>query len=363
MAVDFNVIFSASVGRMDMMSAALGSLGVAVYLMQREKSLARALLLGNALAACGCLTHPNGVFFSVDLLFLAIYLDRSQLLRWRVATAFVVPYAAALGAWGAYIAQDPTLFFAQFRGNAGSQRFLFLAHPVDSLRNEIVNRYFAVFGVPPFSSGASMLKMGILLAFVIGALLFFLNPEFRKQRGYRALMVMFLIHTGMLFAIDGFKQTFYMVYAEPLWIALLAAVAYHYWTCVPRARWVVAAALGAVLCINIFVTAGRWRANPYRNRFLPAVTFLQQHPASVMASSEMGLELGFTPSLTDDFRLGYRSGKRPRLIVLDENRYQPWIALLAGQDPGNYAYIQRLLREEYRLAYENPGYKIYERLH
>ena len=81
-----------------------------------------------------------------------------------------------------------------------------------------------------------------------------------------------------------------------------------------------------------------------------------------MASSEMGLELGFTSSLTDDFRLGYRSGKRAGLIVLDEARYQPWIELLAGQDPGNYQFIQRLLREEYRLVYDRAGYKIYQRL-
>src|SRR2546423_370166 len=61
LAVDFNVIFSASVGRMDMMAVALGSLGIAAYLSLRETSVPRALLCGGALAACACLTHPNAI--------------------------------------------------------------------------------------------------------------------------------------------------------------------------------------------------------------------------------------------------------------------------------------------------------------
>jgi hypothetical protein len=369
MAVDFNLIFSASVGRMDMMAVALGSLGVAVYLELREKSLARALLLGNLLAACACLTHPNAVFFAADLLFLTLYLDRSRLRNWRAAAGLVLPYAAALAVWGAYIAEEPAVFAAQFLGNAGGAggRFALFTHPLQSLRNEVVNRYLATFGAPPFSSGASMMKMVILLAFVASAVMFFGMRRFRSDRGYRALMGLFLIHVAMLAAIDGFKQAFYMIYVEPLWIALFAAVALHGWRSRTGMRWMVmrwmvATAVAAVLCVNLFVAASRWRTNPYRNRFLPAVEFLRTHPASVMASSEMGLELGFTPSLTDDFRLGYRSGKRARLIVLDEARYQPWIELLAGQDPGNYQFIQRLLREEYRLVYDRPGYKIYQRV-
>jgi hypothetical protein len=363
MAVDFNIVFSASVGRMDAMSVALGSLGVAVYLDQREKSLGRAILVANALAACAFLTHPNAIFFAVDLLFLELYLDWSRVLNWRAAAQVILPYSLAFAGWGLYIAEDPRLFAQQFLGNAGSAggRFLIVTHPLESLRNEVVNRYLTIFGAPPHSSGASMLKLAILAAFVAGAVIFFAHPKFRGKQGYRVLMGLFLIHTGMLATIDGFKQTIYQVYVEPLWIALFAAVVVYYWRARPAGRWVAAAAVAAVLCVNLFVAASRWRANPYHNRFLPAVEFLRTHPGSVMASSEMGLELGFTGKLTDDFRLGYRSGKRAGLIVLDEARYQPWIEFLAGQDPANYEYIQRLLREEYRLAYDRPGYRIYQR--
>jgi hypothetical protein len=210
-----------------------------------------------------------------------------------------------------------------------------------------------------------VLKMTVLGAFVASAGVFFGMAKFRGQRGYRALMGLFLIHVVMLAAIDGFKQSFYQIYVEPLWIAVLAVVVAQAWRMWPRTRWVLATALAAVLMVQLSVTAGRWRANPYGTRFLPAVGFLQANAASessVMASSEMGLKLGFTASLIDDYRLGYRSGKRADLIVMDEARYQPWIALLAGQDPGNYSFIQRMLREDYRVVYDRPGYRIYQRV-
>jgi hypothetical protein len=229
----------------------------------------------------------------------------------------------------------------------------------------VVDRYFAMFGMPPFSSGASVLKLVVLAAFVASAGVFFGMAKFRGQRGYRALMGLFLIHVTMLAVIDGFKQSFYQVYVEPLWIAVLAVVAVQAWRMWPRARWVVATALAAVLMVQLSVAAGRWRSNPFGKRFLPAVGFVQANAVSgksVMASSEMGLKLGFTPALIDDYRLGYRTGKRADLIVMDEARYQPWIELLAGQDPGNYAYIQRMLREDYRVVYDRPGYRIFQRV-
>ena len=81
-----------------------------------------------------------------------------------------------------------------------------------------------------------------------------------------------------------------------------------------------------------------------------------------MASSEMAFRLGFTPMFVDDYRLGYRSGRRADILVLDEARYQPWIALLATQDPPNYRFIERLLTSEYRLVYDQAGYMIYQRI-
>jgi hypothetical protein len=79
-----------------------------------------------------------------------------------------------------------------------------------------------------------------------------------------------------------------------------------------------------------------------------------------MASAEFGIPLQFDRRIIDDFRLGYRSGKRPDLIVMDTPRYRLWTALLRDQDAGNYRYIQNLL-SSYRVVYDHGAYRMYER--
>ena len=64
--------------------------------------------------------------------------------------------------------------------------------------------------------------------------------------------------------------------------------------------------------------------------------------------------------MVDDFRLGYYSGKRPDLIVMDTQRYVPWTESLQGQDRENYRYIRNLL-SSYRVIYDHGGYRMYER--
>jgi len=82
----------------------------------------------------------------------------------------------------------------------------------------------------------------------------------------------------------------------------------------------------------------------------------------VFGSAELGFELGFfSGQLTDDFRLGYRSGKRANFVVLDQNRYQEWIPNLKQPEPATFAFITNLLERDFRLAYQNPAYKIYRR--
>ena len=60
-ATDFHFVVGASVGRMDMMCAALGFSAMAAYLILRERSFRTAVLLSNILAAAGCFTHPCGI--------------------------------------------------------------------------------------------------------------------------------------------------------------------------------------------------------------------------------------------------------------------------------------------------------------
>src|SRR5437588_2662097 len=61
LAVDFQFVWSASVGRMDMMCCALGQLGLATFLYFREKNLWLAILISQACVAASGLSHPMGI--------------------------------------------------------------------------------------------------------------------------------------------------------------------------------------------------------------------------------------------------------------------------------------------------------------
>jgi hypothetical protein len=137
------------------------------------------------------------------------------------------------------------------------------------------------------------------------------------------------------------------------------------WRAMPNWRYVLGVIVVALMCIQVSVTVSRFRKDPYKNKFVPAAEFVRtiRKPGEpVMASSEMALCLGFDSSFIDDYRLGYRSGKRADILVLDEARYQAWIGLLAKQDPQNYWFIQRLLASQYRPVYDQDGYRIYKRI-
>ena len=117
LAVDNHFISIAALGRMDAMCAGLGWAGCAAYLRLRECNLSIAILLGNALVAASCFTHPCGVLYFGALSGLTFYYDRSRL-GLREVTAATAPYVAGLSAWGIYILQNPAQFWSQFNGNA-----------------------------------------------------------------------------------------------------------------------------------------------------------------------------------------------------------------------------------------------------
>ena len=112
------------------------------------------------------------------------------------------------------------------------------------------------------------------------------------------------------------------------------------------------------------VLGSRIRQNRYRDSFLATTEYLRQHAGPddrIFGSAELAFELGFEGHVVDDFRLGYRTGKKARFIVLDQNRYQEWIPNLEQTEPAAYSYVTNLLDREFKLAYQNTDYKIYLR--
>jgi len=81
-----------------------------------------------------------------------------------------------------------------------------------------------------------------------------------------------------------------------------------------------------------------------------------------MGSAEFGYALGFDGvRLTDDQRLGFRSGKRPDFVVLDKNRYQEWIPQFETSEPDTHRYITAMLAQQFHPVMANGAYKLYQR--
>jgi hypothetical protein len=99
---------------------------------------------------------------------------------------------------------------------------------------------------------------------------------------------------------------------------------------------------------------------------LPTINFLKQNTderMTIMGSSALGFALGFPDNFVDDGRFGYASGRQPEIIVFaqeSEQSVQEAHAFLPFYPPLP-PYIRRLLAEEYRRVYENPGFKVYAR--
>jgi hypothetical protein len=157
---------------------------------------------------------------------------------------------------------------------------------------------------------------------------------------------------------------FYLLhFVDPL-AAILAVWLCWNWDTRSMPRWALMGIVTILVLVQLTVLGSRIRQNRYSDSFLAATEYLKQHAGPddrIFGSAELAFELGFEGHVVDDFRLGYRSGKRPAVVVLDQNRYQEWIPNLQQTEPAAYTYITSLLDREFKLTYENAGYKIYLR--
>jgi hypothetical protein len=230
------------------------------------------------------------------------------------------------------------------------------------LRREIAQRYLAPYGLAAGLPAAARLKGIVLAIYIVSLVAAFADKSIRQHRGSRILLVLAAWNLIGLTIIDSFGTGWYLIHLIPSSIALVAVLANSWWTSGRAPRAVIALTLGLLMAIQLTVSVSRIAKNN-RSDFLAAADFLRDRLPSyklVMASAEFGIPLQFDSRLIDDFRLGYRSGKRPDLIVMDTPRYWPWIGLLRDQDAGNYRYIQNLLNS-YRVVYDHGAYRMYER--
>ncbi|MGE5487987.1 MAG: ArnT family glycosyltransferase [bacterium] len=363
-AFDFNFVVGGSSGRMDMMAAALNFCGIAAYLALRERNLHGAVLAGNACAAASGLTHPvSGILAFLCQAILLLYFDRGRPGARLIAIA-ALPYVAGAAAWGAYILKDPAAFAAQFSTNATmSGRLNALHAPWMGVCNEITDRYAGGYGLLSRSvrvSGPSYLKSLMLLLYGAGLAGSLLNRKMRRNKGYRALLLMLAAVFLALSILDAQKAYYYLVHTIPFFAALAA-----WWlVTVVRGRriptWVPASAVASILLVQAAGVAYRAWQNPYANVYAPAMKFLRERAGAddvIFGSASAAFALGFDSRLVDDVRLGFYTGRKPSFVILEEE-YRQAIQDYALHQPDVYSFIRRRVTTEYVPVYEQADYTI-----
>jgi hypothetical protein len=295
------------------------------------------------------------------LIALTLYYDRRRIRIAHVAVA-AVPYLAGAIAWGAYIAKDPALFWSQFSTDAGNR---VISGPLlHWLKQQIDDRYLYMFGLAPDTLGLSHLKIVILAVYAAGVAGVLFNRKIRNDERFRPLLLLWLASMFTMAIVDKEIHPFYLLhFVNPL-AAILAVWLCWNWDARTVPRWALIGLVAISVLVQLTVLGSRIRQDRYRESFLATTQYLKQHAGPndrIFGSAELAFELGFEGQVVDDFRLGYRTGKEAKFIVLDQNRYQEWIPNLQMTEPEAYRSITAMLADRYQLVQENAGYRLYVR--
>jgi hypothetical protein len=357
-AIDYHFLLQASDGRMDAMALGLGWCGVAIYLHCRERNFTLAVAASQTLAAMSFFTHPNGLMLVLILLAATLYFDRRRIRATTLAIA-AVPYLAIGAGWALYIAQSPADFIDQFLGNA-SGRGPTITTPLAALKLEIALRYCNAYGLASWSSLSGRLNAIPLLLFLAGLVVCLMAPGIRTHPGYRLLLIWTGIVAFYLAEFEGLKTHFYLIYLTPLLSILLAAALLWTWRNLPRWRIVVTAVAVCLVLLQVSRTPIADLRNPRRSTYQPAVEYLRsnfQPETFIMGGAGLLFGLGPDWHILDDVRLGYNSGKRADVVVIDPN-WADNIEVMKSTRPSLFAFVTNLLQSEYREVYNHRGYRI-----
>jgi 4-amino-4-deoxy-L-arabinose transferase-like glycosyltransferase len=364
-STDFHFIVGASVGRMDMMCAALGFSALAAYVILRERSFRTAVVLSHTLAAAASFTHPCGVLAAAGLVLLAFRFDRGRW-KWRQLALASLPYVLGIAAYSTYALQDLPAFQRQLFGNVsglageatGSTRFDGLAHPLSALRRELLERYVGAFIGDSWTS-PYRLELVVLFLYWGGAIVALFDRRVRREKATRLILPLCILYFVSMWLLEGLKQRVYMVYTLPLFAGLGAL---WIWNWTEGRRYVRASVIIVIVSVQFLAIGIGVRENQYRNDYLPAAMYMKQHGgpgALIMGPGQLAFEFGFDGALVDDVRLGYFSGKIPEFYVRDA-WYDDWLEQSKTRDPAVYKHVSTELAERYHEVFRNAGYKIYQ---
>jgi hypothetical protein len=300
--------------------------------------------------------------YCAGLVALTLYSDWKRI-RPRHVLAAAAPYVAGAIGWGLYIMQAPHDFMLQFGGNA-AERGLPISDPMAIFHSQVMMRFLYMFGMAPDTRGFSHIKILILAAYAAGILGVLCTWGLRSQLGIRSLLLVSGVTLLVMIALDREAQHQYLIHFVLWMISLTAVAAVWWWDHRSVPRWVLAAGLVVVVTVQISTTSRRLSQHAYTTLYLPVTEYLKrnaQGKGPIMGSAELAFELGYVDALVDDQRLGFRSGKRPNFIVIDQNRYAEWIPQYQLREPETYRYIRGLMDREFHEVLQNNAYQVYAR--
>lgn len=353
-AIDFVFLEHAADGRMDMAAAACVFASYALYLALREKSLRGALLAANGALVIAGLIHPIAIVGAGGLAWLVLFLDRGRL-RPTLAFWALLPYLSGGVAWGAYIAQDPATFVAQFLGKTPPPTF----NIATALHHELTLRYRGMFGLDAGWKVVSFPQFAVGVIYGIASLAVVIRASLSRQRPWMLLAGLWAAHAlGMTFLIS-LKADYHFPVIIPLYASLAAALLLFPFQ--GKAGTFIAGLVIAILvAAQLRVVTKRISIDPLKNYFTPALAEVRQTAQAgklVSASPEFAYPLGFPANVLHDYNLGFFSGRRPDLIVFSN------ISKLPGP-AGEHAtplsvYLQNLISSDYRLDRSIGPYRLF----
>lgn len=356
---DFEFIKLSAQGRMDMLCALFGFGGLALYVRLRERHFNRALLWSNAAAAAACMTHPYGVLGMTSLWGLILYFDRKRL-GWKEVGLVGGPYVVALALWGAYILPDRASFLSQLIGNInglqggseGHDRFGLLVHPLRAFSYEMHFRY----SVNYHSAVIPVVYLCGLLAVVVLA--------WRTRRDEYVVSAMIgSLYFGELMLLEGLKRDFYLVHSIPALAMTLGVLLGSL-----KLRGKVGVAVVGIVVAGLVVYQGSMQVrfaglNQSERDYFAVTKFLETNykpGETLMAPAEFAYRFGFYGGLTEDWRLGYATGKSPELIVVG-GLGRNWLKHYRDGSPAFAGFVAHRLGEEYAVVLQNRIYTVYAR--
>lgn len=364
---------AAASGRMDMMCLTLSLVSVALYLRFRA-NFQQALLIAACGLAAALFTHPNACFGILLLTIIVLSYDRHKLTVRSLLLASL-PFVVLGAAWVSYVLRAPQFFASQLAAQTAiPHRFALSLNLIAVVYEELVLRYKPAYklGSGSFPIGLEQLPFFIYIAAVALAASI---PAVRRQPGVRPILIGAVSSFALLCFLQ--KNTYYIAYTLPLFTALVAIVALWLWNQSRAGRWSVSLLIPALVGINVGLVAMHAIHNDYQNRYMNAVNFLSKNasPGSLtMGSGELAFKLGFDGQIVDDARLGYISGKRPDLIVLEGQYCGYWFPWFAYGEQDSFLYIRSLLKNDYRIIYDqtrdgyvalsilDSPYQVYQRI-